>query len=134
VLIGEDDGDIRLVAADDVAVGDHVAILRNQHARTEAARKLIARPEGIVAAEEIFEEWIVDERGVRAANYLHRRDVDDTFDGLSGDAREIGEAAGRSGSDWRGYRRGLAGALHCLRERFVCRAQPTGEDKPRKKP
>jgi hypothetical protein len=58
--------------------------------------------------------------------------MDDALDGLSSDASEIGEAAHRSGR--RGYRSRLAGPLHCLRDRFVCRAQPTGEDKPGEKP
>ena len=96
MLVGEDDGDVGLLAADDVAVGHDVAVIGNQHARPEASRKLIAGSEDIfAAAEEIFEERIVGERRVRPANHLHRRDVDDAFDGLRRDAGEIGKAGGR---------------------------------------
>ena len=93
-LVGERDchlGQRSQVFSDDVAVGDHVPVARDDDARPEAQRTPAAPAEQIVLiAEEVLEERIVGERRGPPLHDLDRRDVRDAFDRRARDAREVG--------------------------------------------
>ena len=96
--------------AEDVVVGDHVAVRRHDHAGAEARRVAFAAVSGI--AEELIEERVVEERRCALAHDLHRGDVGHRAHGLFGDAGEIrsGHRRGDGGAALRfgrGLRRGM---------------------------
>ena len=79
-LVRQRDRDVADVLADDVVVGDHVAVRRDDDARTQAERPSVTRPEEfVVVAEEVAEERVVRERRVRRLDHLQRRDVGDAL-------------------------------------------------------
>ena len=103
----------RAGVADDVVVGEDVAVGRHEHARAEALLQPVAVAERTVAAEEIPEERIVDEGGVRRADHLRRRDVRHA---RNRDLRGLCEVWQTRRSRWCPLRG------RCRRRRFPCSA------------
>ena len=88
-LVAEPDADVGAGAADDVIVGEDVAVGRHDDARAEALLTPLAIQ--VVLPEEVAEERVV---GQRRAHDLGRRDVGDAADGALRDAGEVRQRGG----------------------------------------